>query len=53
VQQLCQGPLNKYLVRILMDPPCFISAFVEDSKPNTELRPSVRVCVGPNLLLCS
>jgi hypothetical protein len=33
-------------------PPCSVAALVANSEPHTGVRPSVRLCVGPELARC-
>jgi hypothetical protein len=33
-------------------PPCSVAAFLVNSEPHTGARPSVRLCVGPELARC-
>jgi hypothetical protein len=33
--------------------PCSVSAFIVNSEPHTGARPSVRLCVGPELARCA
>jgi hypothetical protein len=40
-------------LRLLLNPPCSVAAFVVNSEPHTGARPSVRVCVGHNRMLSS
>jgi hypothetical protein len=35
-----------------INPPCTAAAFEVNSEPNTGARPSVRLCVGPELARC-
>jgi|AntAceMinimDraft_5_1070358.scaffolds.fasta_scaffold60985_2 hypothetical protein len=35
-----------------LTPPCDVAAFVINSEPHTGARPSVRLCVGPELARC-
>jgi len=35
-----------------INPPCCVAAFVVNSEPYTGERPSVRVCLGPELARC-
>jgi hypothetical protein len=35
-----------------INPPCIVASFVFDSDPHTGARPSVRLCVGPELARC-
>jgi hypothetical protein len=40
-------------LRLLLNPPCSVAAFVVNSEPHTGARPSVRVCVGLTRILSS
>jgi hypothetical protein len=53
-QQLGIGPHIHKLGTISADPPplCRVAAFVVNLEPNTGARPSVRLCVGPELARC-
>jgi hypothetical protein len=50
------GTMIKYLRRTTSaaanNGPCSVAAFVVNSKPHTGARPSVRLCVGPELSRC-
>jgi hypothetical protein len=39
---------NKGWARTPLNPSCYIVAFLVNSEPHTEARPSVRVCGGPS-----
>jgi hypothetical protein len=45
--------VHKSWARIEMNPPCReVAAFVVNSEPHTGARPSVRLCVRPELARC-
>jgi hypothetical protein len=44
--------IHKSWARIQINPPCSVAAFVVNSEPHTEERPSVRLFVGPELHRC-
>jgi hypothetical protein len=45
-------PTTQRLVTNSAESTCCVAAFVVNSEPNTGARPSVRVCVGPELARC-
>jgi hypothetical protein len=51
-QKLGQRPLQKGLAPILLTTPSSLAKFVIHSEPHTGARPSVRLCVGPELARC-
>jgi hypothetical protein len=51
-RNLGQRPLQKGLAPILLPLPCRVAAFVVNSEPHTGARPSVRLCVRPELTRC-
>jgi hypothetical protein len=51
-QQLGQRPLQLDLARIVLNLQYFAAAFVVNSKPHTGARPSVRMCLDPELARC-
>jgi hypothetical protein len=55
VQQLGQGAkahIHKSWARIQMTPPCSVAAFEVNSETHTGARPSVCLCVGPEIFRC-
>jgi hypothetical protein len=44
--------IHKNWERFLLNPPCSVAAFVVNSEPRTGARPSIRLCVGPELARC-
>jgi hypothetical protein len=52
VQQLGQGPRTRKLGTNSDETPCNDSAFVVNSEPHTRARPSIRLCMGPELSRC-
>jgi hypothetical protein len=46
------GTMIKYLRRTTITPPCSAAAFLVNPEPYTGARPSVRLCVGPELARC-
>jgi hypothetical protein len=44
--------IHKSWARFLLNPSCSVAAFVVNPEPHTGARPSVRLCVGPELARC-
>jgi hypothetical protein len=42
--------IHRSWARIQTNPPCSVAAFVLNSEPHTGARPSVRLCVGPEVV---